>query len=68
MKSGCNFYRLVTKIMNVTATIAMPIPAMILVVNASPNISVPTSMAVKNIPFSNRLYGLTFISFPTRNI
>ena len=26
------------------------------------------STIIKNIPFSNRLYGLTFISFPTRNI
>ena len=26
------------------------------------------STIIKNIPFSNRVYGLTFSSFPTRNI
>ena len=45
-KNDVTFYRLVTKIMNVTATMAMPIPATMLVVSASPNISVPTNMAV----------------------
>ena len=39
-------YRLVTVIMNVTATMAMEIPTMIFVVSGSPNISVPTTMAV----------------------
>lgn len=43
--------------MNVTATIAMPIPTTMLVVNALPNISVPTSMAVmgSNTPSTEAL-------------
>ena len=40
------FYRFVTVIMNVTATIAMEIPTMIFVVSGSPNMTVPTTMAV----------------------
>ena len=38
--------RLVTVIMNVTATIAMTIPITILAVSGSPNMSVPTRIAV----------------------
>ena len=56
--------------MNVTATMAMPIPATMLVVSASPNISVPTNMAVMGSntpntealvapkPWLHRYYGL----------
>ena len=39
-------YRFVTVIINVTATIAIEIPTMIFVVSGSPNITVPTTIAV----------------------
>ena len=39
-------YLFVTEIINVTATMAMQMPATMLVVSGSPNISVPTRMAV----------------------
>lgn len=50
-------YRLVTVIMNVTATMAMEMPTMMLVVSGSPNISVPTMMAVmgSNTPSTEAL-------------
>ena len=50
-------YRLVTVIMNVTATMATEIPIMILVVSGSPNTSVPTTIAVigSNTPSTEAL-------------
>ena len=41
-----NYYLFVTEIINVTATMAMQMPTMMLVVRGSPNINVPTKMAV----------------------
>lgn len=50
-------YRFVTVIMNVTATIAIEIPTMMFVVRGSPNIIVPTIMAVigSNTPSTEAL-------------
>ena len=41
-----SFYLFVTEIINVTATMAMQMPTTMLVVSGSPNINVPTRMAV----------------------
>ena len=56
-------YRLVIDIINVTAIMAMPIPVMMFVVSGSPNIRVPTRIAVigSNTPKTDALVAPIFL-------